>query len=112
MPDIVNDSNFQTKVLSDPGFVLVDFWAEWCNPCKAMMPIVNKIEKEIDSSKLKVVTINVDDNVETPAKYQVRGIPTFIIIHNGKHIDSKVGMSSYDKFKEWIESVISTHDSK
>ncbi len=86
----VNESNFKEEVLNSPIPVLVDFWAEWCVPCKMVEPIVEEIEKE-KSGKLKVVRINVDDNQNITIQYGIMSIPTLMIFSNGKLVDQIVG---------------------
>ncbi|MBI2060059.1 MAG: thioredoxin [Nitrospirae bacterium] len=86
----VSDDSFDKDVLKSPVPVLVDFWAEWCAPCRAISPMVEELAKEYDG-KLKVVKMNVDDNPGTPSKYQVMGIPTLILFKAGSPIDQVVG---------------------
>ena len=86
----VTDANFEQEVLKSSIPVLIDFWAPWCGPCKAIAPIVDELAKDY-AGKLKVVKVNVDDNPETPARYGVRGIPNLLIIKNGQVKDQIVG---------------------
>ena len=86
----VTDANFEQEVLKSSIPVLIDFWAPWCGPCKAIAPIVDELAKDY-AGKLKVVKLNVDDNPETPARYGVRGIPNLLIIRNGEVKDQIVG---------------------
>lgn len=86
----VTDANFEQEVLKSSIPVLIDFWAPWCGPCKAIAPIVDELAKDY-AGKLKVVKLNVDDNPETPARYGVRGIPNLLIIKNGQVKDQIVG---------------------
>lgn len=84
------DANFETEVLQSPVPVLVDFWATWCAPCKAIAPVVDAIAEE-NEGKARVGKVNVDENPGTPAKYGVRGIPTIILFKDGKVVDQVVG---------------------
>lgn len=86
----VTDTNFEQEVLKSSQPVLIDFWAPWCGPCKAIAPLLDELAKEY-AGKLKVVKINVDDNPETPARYGVRGIPNLLIIRNGQVKEQIVG---------------------
>lgn len=86
----LTDSNFETEVLQSATPVLVDFWATWCAPCKAIAPIIDAIAEEYEG-KVKVGKVNVDDNPGTPGKYGVRGIPTVILFKEGKVVDQVVG---------------------
>ena len=86
----VTDSNFELEVMKSPTPVLVDFWAPWCGPCKAIAPIVDELADDY-AGKLKVVKVNVDDNPMTPARFGVRGIPNLIILKNGQVAEQIVG---------------------
>jgi thioredoxin 1 len=86
----ISDSNFDGEVLKSPTPVLVDFWAPWCGPCKAIAPVLDELADEY-AGKLKVVKMNVDENPETPARYGVRGIPNLLIIKSGQVKDQIVG---------------------
>lgn len=86
----VTDTNFEQEVLKSSQPVLIDFWAPWCGPCKAIAPLLDELAKEY-AGKLKVVKMNVDDNPETPARYGVRGIPNLLIIRNGQVKEQIVG---------------------
>lgn len=89
-PVEVTDSNFQTEVLESQTPVLVDFWAEWCGPCKMIAPVVEELAKEY-SGKLKVGKVDVDSNQQTPMQFGIRSIPTLLIFKNGKVVDQIVG---------------------
>lgn len=86
----VSDGSFDTEVLQAPQPVLIDFWAPWCGPCKAIAPVVEELSRDY-AGKLKVVKMNVDDNPQTPSKYGVRGIPNLIIFKGGQVQDQIVG---------------------
>jgi len=89
-PLTITDDNFQQEVLEAEGKVLVDFWAPWCGPCRMMGPVIDEIAAEHEAS-LKVGKLNVDENPDTAAKYQVMSIPTLILFENGKVVNKMVG---------------------
>lgn len=99
------DSNFEKEVLKNSTPVLVDFWAEWCGPCKQLSPVIDDIANEM-GDKIKVCKVNIDENPETPAKYNVRGIPTLVVFKDGSPISTKVGSLPKSSLIEWIESSI------
>ena len=84
---------------------MVDFWAEWCGPCKAMSPLVDEIAGEM-GEKLKVVKVNIDESPEAPSKFGVRGIPTFMIFKGGQVVDTRVGGMSKSQLTEWVEATV------
>jgi thioredoxin 1 len=86
----VTDASFEKEVLKSPQPVLIDFWAPWCGPCRAIAPIIDELAADY-AGRLKVVKINVDDNPETPSRYGVRGIPNLLIIKNGQVKEQIVG---------------------
>jgi thioredoxin 1 len=98
----VTDSQWESTVLQSDIPVLVDFWAEWCAPCRAMGPYVDKLAEEYEG-KLRVVKINTQDNPEVPARYGVTAIPTFLLIKNGEVVKQMVGSQPYDGLKEAVE---------
>ena len=97
----VTDSTWDTAVKQSNTPVLVDFWAEWCGPCKAMSPYVDKLASEF-SGKLKVVKLNTQDNTEVPSRYGITAIPTFLVIKNGEVAKQIVGAQAYDRLKAAI----------
>jgi len=105
MVEHVNDAEFEEKVLKSDKPVLVDFWAEWCAPCRMIAPALDEISQEM-GDKIKVVKVNVDDNPATPAQYGVRGIPTLIIVKNGEVIAQQVGAAPKNTLVAWINSVL------
>ena len=99
----VTDDTFDHEVLQSPLPVLVDFWAPWCGPCRAIAPVVDELAGEY-AGKLRIVKINVDDNPRTPAQYSVRGIPTLLIFKGGQVVDSVVGAQfTRDQLSSLIE---------
>lgn len=99
----INDADFETEVLNANVPVLVDFWAEWCGPCKTLAPILETVAAEY-SSKLKIVKVNVDNNPDTPARFGIRGIPTLILFQNGEAAATKVGALSQSQLTSFIDS--------
>ena len=101
----ISDATFEKEVINSNSAVLVDFWAEWCAPCKQIAPSLDEISEE-KKDKISVVKLNIDDNPETPVKYGVRGIPTLMIFFNGQLLDTRVGSSSKNSIIEWIDSLV------
>ncbi|MDR0529420.1 MAG: thioredoxin [Zoogloeaceae bacterium] len=99
----ISDDNFETEVLSASIPVLVDFWAEWCGPCKAMMPIVENIARKY-SGKIRVGKINVDEERDLAARYNIRGIPTLMLFCDGNVEEIKVGAQSESQIASMIDS--------
>lgn len=101
----LSDAEFDATVSGSKGPVLVDFWAEWCGPCKQLSPILDEVASEL-SDKVTVAKVNIDDNPESPQKYGVRGIPTLILFKDGKPVATKVGSMPKSQLLDWLNSVI------
>lgn len=101
----VTDANFEAEVLKAAGPVLVDFWAEWCGPCRQIAPALEELSKDL-AAKISVAKVNIDENPATPSKYGVRGIPTLMIFKNGQVAATKIGALPKSKLYEWVESSI------
>ncbi|MEW6037198.1 MAG: thioredoxin TrxA [Pseudomonadota bacterium] len=98
----VSDAEFEDKVLKAPGPVLVDYWAEWCGPCKMIAPILDEIAGEYDG-RLTVAKLNIDENPATPQRYGVRGIPTLMVFKGGEVIATKVGALTKSQLGAFLE---------
>jgi thioredoxin 1 len=101
----VTDDSFEPEVLNSDVPVLVDYWAEWCGPCKSIAPILEAVAKEYDG-RLKIAKINVDENQSTPAKFGIRGIPTLMLFKNGNVEATKVGALSKSQLTAFLDSNI------
>ena len=101
----VSDDDFETSVLGADGPVLVDFWAEWCQPCKMLAPTVEELAGEFEG-QLLVGKLNVDDNPNTATTYGIRGIPTLIFIKGGQVVQQLVGVKSKAEYKKVIEEIL------
>ncbi len=101
----ISDDTFEENVIKKGQPIIVDFWAEWCGPCKQIGPILEELSDEY-KDKITIGKLDVDENPETPGKFQIRGIPTMLLFNNGELIDTKVGMSSKADLTEWIDKNI------
>jgi thioredoxin 1 len=98
-----SDASFESDVLKSDHPVLVDYWAEWCGPCKMIAPILDEVSRDYDG-RLQVVKLNVDENQAVPAKYGIRGIPTLMLFRNGAQVATKVGALSKSQLTAFLDS--------
>ncbi len=101
----LTDETFEEEVLKSNLPVLVDYWAEWCGPCKMIGPSLEEISEEL-AGQVEIVKLNIDDHPDTPAKYGVRGIPTMILFKGGEIADTKVGAAPKAQLKSWLEAAL------
>ena len=99
------DASFDADVIKAPGPVLVDFWAEWCGPCKQIAPALEELAND-KAGRVTVVKVNIDENQQTPTRYGVRGIPTLMLFKNGQVAATKIGALPKNALYQWVESVI------
>jgi thioredoxin 1 len=97
----ITDASFHADVIASERPVLVDFWAEWCGPCRQIGPALEEINNEL--AGVDIVKINIDDNPDAPTRYGVRGIPTMILFKNGAPVATKVGAAPKSQLKSWLE---------
>lgn len=102
----VTDDSFESDVLKAEGPVLVDYWAEWCGPCKQIGPALEEIAGEM-AGKVTIAKLNIDDNPMAPGKYGVRGVPTLMLFKNGKVAATRVGAMPKSKIVEWLNESVS-----
>ena len=100
----ITDSDFESEVLKSDNPVLIDFWAEWCGPCKVLGPVIDEVSSEI--SEVKFTKLNIDENTETAPKYGIRGIPTIMIFKNGELAATNVGVMSKSELTTFIKDNI------
>lgn len=98
----ITDKDFQQEVLDSKQLVLIDFWAPWCGPCKMLGPILEDLAQEV--SNVKIVKMNIDENLEVPSQLGIRSIPTMMLYKGGENIATKIGVLPKNSLKEWIES--------
>ena len=101
----VTEATFEQEVLKSETPVLVDFWAEWCGPCRMIAPALEELSREL-GERVTVAKLNIDDNPDAPARYGVRGIPTMILFKDGKPTATKVGAAPKTQLQSWLEQVL------
>ena len=105
MTKTVTDASFQDDVLASGKPVLVDFWAEWCGPCRMIAPALEEMSVEL-GERVTIAKLNIDENPDAPAKYGVRGIPTMILFKDGKPAATKVGAAPKTQLQSWLEQAL------
>ena len=103
MTQPLTDNQFSENVLNSKGLVLVDFWAEWCGPCRQLGPILEAIDEQMGGD-VTIYKMNVDDSPETASQFGIRSIPTMFLFKDGKQVDTKVGLNTQSTISSWIES--------
>ena len=99
----LNDDNFEAEIANSDIPVVVDFWAEWCGPCKQLAPVLDQVAAEM-AGKVKIAKVNIDEAPEAPTKYGIRGVPTLILFKGGQPVATRVGGLPKQQLAEWIES--------
>jgi thioredoxin 1 len=102
---VVTDESFETDVLQASGTVVVDFWAEWCGPCKMIAPALEEISEEMNG-QVKIAKLNIDENQNMAMKYGVRSIPTLILFKDGQPVATQIGAAPKNKLAAWIQTAI------
>ena len=102
---VLDHKNFEDEVSNSTLPLLVDFWAEWCGPCKTLTPILEELSSELEN-KIQIAKVNLDENQDLAAKFSIRSIPTLLLFKNGELIDTKVGLLPKNDLSEWIENKI------
>jgi len=105
MASNVTDANFKEEVLESTIPVLIDFWADWCGPCRVLIPIIEEVSKTFNG-KVKVLKMNIDENPNIPSSLGVRSIPAMMLFINGKHIATKIGVLQQSAIEQWVNSLI------
>jgi thioredoxin 1 len=99
----VTDKDFNKEVIESEDTVLVDFWAEWCGPCKALLPVMEEIAGEM-GERVKIVKMNIEESPEVPTKYGLRGVPTLMLFKGGKLLDTRIGGAPKSQLVAWLEN--------